>query len=126
QLVELHRIPRVEGDDLYNFVDGKRIRRLAMQRAMRDQLVTGALEIVKNDGRYEIVPAEVAEKIRQRDERSVIPRNTAPPAAPAAAEDDPYKDYVVPDDLMWCRRPRPRRARRTPAGRAKGAGCRAP
>jgi uncharacterized protein YaiL (DUF2058 family) len=100
QIVDQHKIARVEGEDLFNFVDGKRIRRLAMTKDMREQLIAGTLMIVKSHGRYEIVKPDIAEKVRERDARAVIARSDGAAAAPPD-ENDPYKDYVVPDDLMW-------------------------
>lgn len=98
QLVEQHRVARVESDELYNFVDGKKIRRLPVDKAQREKLVAGTLGIVRNKGRYEIVPADVAQRIRERDAHALVSLNTAPPPVD---ENDPYKDYVVPDDLTW-------------------------
>ncbi len=98
QLVEQHHVPRVETDDYYNFVDGKNIRRVSVTPELRAKLVAGTLAIVRNEGRYAFVPAETAEEIRARVERAVIHHNR--PAA-VSAEDDPYKDFVVPDDLTW-------------------------
>jgi hypothetical protein len=98
QLVEQHQVARVETDDYYNFVDGTRIRRVSVTPELRARLVAGALAIVRNEGRYAFVPAEVAEDIRSRVERAVIHHNR--PGDEVAA-DDPYKDYVVPDDLTW-------------------------
>lgn len=98
QLVEQHHVPRVETDDYYNFVDGKNIRRVSVTPELRARLVAGTLAIVRNEGRYAFVPAEVAEEIRARVERAVIHHNRP---APASADDDPYKDFVVPDDLTW-------------------------
>jgi uncharacterized protein YaiL (DUF2058 family) len=46
-----------------------------------------------------VVPKAVADKIHQRDARYVIVSNTV--SAETAAEDDPYADYKIPDDLMW-------------------------
>jgi uncharacterized protein YaiL (DUF2058 family) len=100
QLVDAHKVARPEGEELYNFVDGKRIRRLAMTREMREQLVGGSLVIVKSHGRYEIVRPDIAEKVRERDPRAVIARSDGS-TPPPPDENDPYKDYVVPDDLMW-------------------------
>jgi uncharacterized protein YaiL (DUF2058 family) len=60
--------------------------------------VDGSLAIVRNEGRYAFVPDAIASEIRARVERAVIHLN-APPAAPDA--NDPYKDHVVPDDLIW-------------------------
>lgn len=102
QLVEQHRIPRPDSDDYYNFIEGSRIRRLAVDASLRARIIGGELAIVRCDGRYELVPADVAERIRERDERAVMASMTSGVAPePAPAQDDPYKDYVVPDDLRW-------------------------
>jgi uncharacterized protein YaiL (DUF2058 family) len=106
ELVAQNRLPKVQGDDLFNFLDGKdgkNIRRLPVTPEMRQKLVAGQLAIVRSEGRYEVVPKGVMERIRERDERAVIyPAASAPvEAADKPAEDDPYKDYQVPDDLMW-------------------------
>jgi len=98
QLVEQHQVARVETEDYYNFVDGKNIRRVCVTPELRAQLIAGSLAIVRNEGRYAFVPASVADDIRARVERAVIHHNR--PGAEAAT-DDPYKDYVVPDDLTW-------------------------
>jgi uncharacterized protein YaiL (DUF2058 family) len=98
QLVDQNKLPKAQGDDLYNFLDGRNIRRIPVDAAMRQKLGAGELYVVRCDGRYEVVPAEAAARIRERDERAVMP----PPAADAKPDaDDPYKDYVVPDDLIW-------------------------
>lgn len=98
QLVEQNKLPKLQGDDLYNFLDGRNIRRIPVDAEMRRRLGNGELYVVRCDGRYEVVPAETAARIRERDERSVMP----PPAAEQKPDDnDPYKDYVVPDDLVW-------------------------
>lgn len=102
QLVEQHRVPRpADSDEMYNFIDGKRIRRIPVDRALREKLVSGTLVIVRCDGRYELVSAEIGERIAERDPHARVAGATT--LAPAAADeaDDPYKDYKVPDDLMW-------------------------
>lgn len=98
QLIEQHRLKKPDSDDRYNFLDGNRIRRISVDPALRSGLGEGKLLIVRNEGRYEIVPAEIAERIRVLDERSVMGTVTADQQID---ENDPYKDYVVPDDLMW-------------------------
>lgn len=98
QLIDQNRVPKIESDEYYNFIAGKKIRRIAVTPAMREQLIRGELVVVRSEGRSEIVPAEIAARIRDRDERVVIPYNAAPAVVD---ENDPYKDHVVPDDLMW-------------------------
>lgn len=98
QLVATHQLPRVETEDFYNFQDGAQIRRVPVDAGLRARLVKGELAIVRCDGRFAFVPAAVGEDIGRRVPQALLHlhRPEAPPAA-----DDPYKDYVVPDDLVW-------------------------
>ena len=83
----------------YNFTDGTLIHYVYVDEASRKQLLVGILAIAKfNDG-YVVIPSVVANKIAQRDEDTIIENKT--PEEELPAEDDPYADYVVPDDLMW-------------------------
>jgi uncharacterized protein len=99
QLIEQHRVPRVESDDYYNFIDGGKVRRIAVDAPLRQRIMQGSLVIVRCEGRYDLVPADAAPRIRERDENAVLPPATSAPGGPDP--DDPYKDYVVPDDLTW-------------------------
>src|SRR5690606_10594947 len=98
QLITLNRLPR-EGDIAYNFVDQSKVKRIYVTETVRDKLSEGLLAIVTLNEQYEVVPAKVAEKIRQRDEACIILCNDR--QADAQDEDDPYADYKIPDDLMW-------------------------
>jgi uncharacterized protein len=98
QIVEQNRLPRLETEDYYSFIDGKKIRRMSVDAQRREQLAKHELKIVRYKGHYAVVPAEIAERIRERDESMVVPL-VEPPKAPEV--DEAYKDYVVPDDLMW-------------------------
>lgn len=100
QLVDQHRLPALEGDGLeyFNFVTFRKIRRIAVDAERREKLRKGELCIVWYEGRTAMVSAEIAQRIRERDEKAVIPYQEGPEKV---AEDDPYKDFVVPDDLRW-------------------------
>jgi uncharacterized protein YaiL (DUF2058 family) len=98
QIIEQNRVPRLETEDYYSFIDGKKIRRMSVDGQRREQLTSGELAIVRYRGHYAVVPKAVAERIRERDENMVVPH--VPPKA-ATEPDDAYKDFVVPDDLMW-------------------------
>jgi hypothetical protein len=101
QLVGQLRVPRPESDDYYNFVDGGKIHRLQVTPELRARLVGGSLAIVRYDGRYDLVPADALERIRERHAEAIVAPAAGGGAAAPAAEDDPYKDFVVPDDLTW-------------------------
>jgi uncharacterized protein YaiL (DUF2058 family) len=98
QLVAAHQVPRVETEDFYNFQHGTEILRIAVNPELRARLVAGQLAIVRCEGRFAFVPSDVGQQIGARVEKALLHLNT--PGAPPAA-DDPYKDYVVPDDLVW-------------------------
>ncbi|WP_062067656.1 DUF2058 domain-containing protein [Cellvibrio sp. OA-2007] len=101
QLIENHRQPKGagNGDVEYNFTDGKLIKKMRVSPLVLEQIARGLLGVVKLGDGYEVVPRIVADKIAQRDEKFVVVANTK--ADNKVDEDDPYKDYVIPDDLMW-------------------------
>jgi len=72
QLIEQNRLPRAQTNERYNFVDGNKIRRIPVDPSVRERLSRGEIAIVRRDGGYELVPAETAARIRERDERAVI------------------------------------------------------
>jgi len=100
QLVEQNRIPRVEDEnaEFYNFVEGGKIHRIAVAGDTRERIVSGSLVVARFRGFYALVPADVAEKIRAIEPAAVLVHQ---PETKALDADDPYKDFVVPDDLKW-------------------------
>jgi uncharacterized protein YaiL (DUF2058 family) len=98
QLVEQHRIAKPESDEYYNFMMNGKVGRVAVDAGLRERIVRGEVGIVRCDGRYELMPAEITARIAEREARAVVP----PPSEQATTPvDDEYKDFVVPDDLMW-------------------------
>jgi len=98
QLIELNRLSRDEGEQPYNFLDGKNVRKIYVDNTMLTHLGNGLLSIVKTSEGYEVVATVVADKIKERDGDVVIPLNQSESIVEG---DDPYADYRVPDDLMW-------------------------
>jgi hypothetical protein len=99
QLVDMNKLDLSRAQIKYNFTDGTLIRYVYVDEASRKQLLAGILAIAKfNDG-YVVIPSVVANKIAQRDEDTIIEIKS--PEEELPVEDDPYADYVVPDDLMW-------------------------
>lgn len=102
QLITNHRQrKRGMGEEVeYHFTDDKRIKKMHVGTDINRQLANGQLAIVKLDGTYELVPRIVANKIAQRDPTFVVALNDGS-SQERVDEDDPYKDYQIPDDLMW-------------------------
>lgn len=98
QLIHAHRVPREAGDVAYNFADGSTLKRLHVNQEQHRRLVDGHLAIVRQDTFYEIVPAEIAGRLSERDPDLVLVWNRP---SNEAQTDDPYADYQVPDDLLW-------------------------
>ena len=101
QLVQQNVIARPESEDYYNFVDRAKIKRIAINMALRERLQRGDVVIVRCDNRYELVPPAIAERIRARDASAVLAASLTGRAAAEADADDPYREHVVPDDLLW-------------------------
>jgi uncharacterized protein YaiL (DUF2058 family) len=99
QLIEQHGLPRVDSDDYFNFVDQNKVRRVSVNAELRARLNKGDVVIVRCEGQYSLIPADIVPRIRERDEQAIIQLNIG--VAEPAAEDDPYKDFAVPDDLKW-------------------------
>lgn len=99
QLIEGHAIS-LDGADLdYNFTDGTKIKRIQVTPLLQHQLSRGIVAIAKLEQTYFILPAVVADKIRERNDSYIVFQAT--PQAQEVEEDDPYADYQIPDDLMW-------------------------
>ena len=101
QLVEQHAIARPESEEGFNFIDRGKVRRVFVNAELRERILSGSLKIIRCEGRYHLLPSEVAARIAEREPRAVVLLNLDADKPSVAAEDDPYKDFVVPDDLKW-------------------------
>lgn len=99
QLIEMNRLDRNNGDIGYNFTDGTTVKKIYVDKLMQAQLVNGRLAIARYLDGYEVIPAAVADKIALRDQESIVLNNVVDESI--IDEDDPYADFVIPDDLMW-------------------------
>jgi uncharacterized protein len=99
QLVENHRHLRCNNeDDRPFYFDNKgKVKQMYVSAETHKLITSRKLTIVNCNGVFELVPTEIAEKIRQRNPGLII---DLPEEQPTSAN-DPYADYQVPDDLMW-------------------------
>ena len=98
QLIEQNRLPTVENGEYYNFVDGAKIRRIAVNTSIRERLYRGEIAIVRHEGRYDLVPTAIATRIRERDARAFISSGVG---QDSPHSDEGYQGFSVPDDLIW-------------------------
>lgn len=103
QLVQTNRIESAHADIKYQFVDGKKVKSIYVDQAIFDRLSRGQLAIisleVSGERSYQVIPLQIADKIKQRNEKHFI--YIAENTSKALDEDDPYAGYEIPDDLMW-------------------------
>ena len=100
QIVESHKVPR-EGEIAYGFTDDGRIRNVLVNEALRAQLAKGALVIVRHDAGYELLPRAAALKVIERDASMIVLDHGGESGGDAGEDDDYYRQFVVPDDLIW-------------------------
>ncbi len=82
----------------YNFEHQKKIKHIYVNSEMKQQIINGKLGIARIEGRYELIPKAIAEKIQERNEKRVI---LFTQEEQTVDENDPYADFVIPDDLTW-------------------------
>ena len=83
----------------YNFEHRNKVNRIYINADMKSQLIQGKLGIARIEGRYELVPFSIAQKIMQRNEKRIILFEEE--KTQEAAENDPYAEFQIPDDLTW-------------------------
>ncbi|MFT7685563.1 MAG: hypothetical protein ACI9FB_000906 [Candidatus Azotimanducaceae bacterium] len=102
QLIEMNK-KREKGDVSYNFTLESKIKKIYISEENKKQLNLGHLGIVSlqtGDGNeIELVPKKVAEKIAERNSEYVL--YLYEKSKDVIDEDDPYKDFQIPDDLEW-------------------------
>lgn len=98
QIITNNCLARDESCDIvYNFEHDKKVRRIYVNAEMKQQIVQGKVGIARIEGRYELVPKSIAEKIQQRNEKRVVIFDVQE----VVDENDPYAEYEIPDDLIW-------------------------
>ena len=99
QIIENNCLARDENCEIvYNFEHNKKVRRIYLDSEMKQKVIQGKLGIARIEGRYEVVPQAIAEKIKQRNEKRIILFDNT---EETSNEDDAYADYQIPDDLTW-------------------------
>jgi len=98
QLIEVNQQSFGKPQIAFNFTDNGIIKKLEVSNKIHKHITNGLLAIARFNQNYSLVPKIVAEKIMQRSEDFIVPINIE---TEEIAEDDPYADYQIPDDLMW-------------------------
>ena len=97
EIIDRRRHLRKDGEIAYNFVDGKKVKHIYVTEKLRDGLSAGRMDIIRSGNSFEVVDAEIAEKLRLLDAKIVLPRRDRSVEEEEAA----YADHPIPDDLDW-------------------------
>ena len=99
ELADKHKQNDPAAEVAYHFLHGERIKRVYVTEAQRKALATGDLALVHFRNRSFLVPLPVGEEIAALDPAALV--NTKAESGEVPSSEDPYKDFPVPDDLMW-------------------------
>lgn len=102
QMIQQHKIKDIQGDISYQFVD-ETIKKVYISQQVYNALVAGSLVIARTQSQdYAYLPRALAERIEQKMTGFIVNLNAqSQENNQQTDEEDPYADYVIPDDLMW-------------------------
>lgn len=101
QLADQHRVaPSPNADVRYHFVRDGRVRSIWIDADLQRQLGAGTLRLVAVEQAFVLVPADIAERIAQRDPAALVP-NEDRSGARNTEDDALYEQFPIPDDLHW-------------------------
>ena len=99
-LIEGHPLRDYNGEVVYHYVFGSKVRQLYLKQSIYDQLSSDRLAITRLNGKTYLIPIATAEKVLALNPAWALVR---PGAAreKSRIDKDSYADYPVPDDLIW-------------------------
>ncbi|MGI2261461.1 DUF2058 domain-containing protein [Shewanella sp. GXUN23E] len=90
-----------DGEVKFNYTLDSKIYPVYLNEKLQKQLLNGQLGIVRLEDTSYLVPHKLAERVNLLVPQWCGYLWCAQENAVAVEEDDPYADYVIPDDLMW-------------------------
>lgn len=98
QMVQTNRQSKGTGDITYYYTHGTKIDKIYVSAEVQTHLIAGRLMIVCIEGKTELLPRVIAEKIAERDASLVV---RVKKTTTEVEEDDPYAAFQIPDDFTW-------------------------
>lgn len=101
QIIATHQVQR-EGEVVYRFTAGDKVREVLVSATQRAQLATGELTVVKHEQTFALLPRSAVEMIYARDATLVVLDHLPSRNVHDSGSDDAlYARFPVPDDLSW-------------------------
>ena len=101
QIVNQTKIKDYDGDTAFNFQFNNKVKTLYLNKESYDALVAGSIGLCQIDNIIFILPNSTVNKINEINPVYVVLHQDKLNTSPGTADDDPYADYDIPDDLMW-------------------------
>ncbi|MEB0031355.1 DUF2058 domain-containing protein [Undibacterium sp. RTI2.1] len=98
QLVQKNRQSKGAGDIAYYYTHGTKIDKIYVSAEVQTHLIAGRLVIVCLEGKTELLPRIIADKIAERDALLVV---RVKKTTTEIYADDPYAAFQIPDDFTW-------------------------
>ncbi len=96
-----HHQQEIKGEESFGFVDprNRKVKKIYVSAQAHDHLSHGRLVLCADAEQYYAVPRTIANKIAERLSEAIV--YTGAEQNKVEDQEDPYKDYPIPDDLMW-------------------------
>lgn len=104
QLITSNCLTRDESCEItYNFEHQSKVKHIYVNKEQKQKIIDGKIGIARIEGRYELVPLGIAEKIQQRNAKRIVlfTEDKAKTEEEKNKGDNAYSDYEIPDDLIW-------------------------
>ena len=104
QMIKQYQIKEIDGEIGYQFIDESKIKKIYVNQQVYNAIVSGSLVVAKiitpQPTQYALIPQALAERIEAKMTGYIIGLQQQQQDQ-TTDEEDPYADYVIPDDLMW-------------------------
>ncbi len=98
-LIEETREKETEGDQIYSYILGNRVKQLYVNQACHEKIANRTVAITRLNGATYLIPVETADKVKALNpDWAVI---FAPDENKQHPENDDYAGFEIPDDLKW-------------------------
>ena len=97
-LIEAACEKEIEGDQVYSYILGNRVKQLFVNKACHEKIVNRTVAITRLNGATYLIPLETAEKVKALNPEWAI---VIASDDGDKTEDSDYAEYEIPDDLQW-------------------------
>ena len=98
EVIEKNHIPDHKGDVVYNYIAGKRVRKVYVKEEIKTLLSSGDLAITRLNGGTYIIPETIGREIIEINPSWAV---VFVSDTQELDEDNEYSEYKVPDDVSW-------------------------